>query len=101
MKIQILYFDGCPNHPPTFDLVSEAVNELGLSASIEQIEISDLSDAKRFRFLGSPTVLVDGEDIEPGRRTDGHFSMSCRRYGDRGIPPRTMVFEALTRSSRT
>jgi len=51
--------------------------------------------AERLRFLGSPTIRVDGKDIEPAARGRTHFGMSCRMYGSSGVPPRELVEAAL------
>ena len=96
MKVEILYFEGCPNHVPTVELVQAVSAEIGAGASIEQIEIRGVEDAERLRFLGSPTVLVDGLDIEPAARDRSVYAVSCRLYGDSGVPPRKMVRAALS-----
>ena len=65
-RVEILYFDGCPNHEPARDLVEQVAAELGLQAQIELVEVPDADTATRLRFLGSPSVRVDGRDVEPG-----------------------------------
>lgn len=95
MQIVILYFDGCPNHLPTAQLVREVVQSLGLDATIREVEVRDAEDAARLRFFGSPTVQVDGEDVDPAVRSRADYSFSCRMYGRSGSPPRALVEEAL------
>ena len=95
MKIDVLYFEGCPHHEPALDLVRTVVNELGLSAELNEVEIKCPDDVDRLGFLGSPTIRVNGQDIEPSRRGDRNFAMSCRRYGDSGVPPRDLLDRAL------
>ncbi len=80
MRIQVLYFEGCPNHLPTVDLARHVVAELGLDAEVEEVEVTSGDDAVGLRFLGSPTVLVDGADIEPAARDRSDFGFSCRTY---------------------
>ena len=65
MHIEILYFEGCPNHAPTVELVKRTVANLGVQAQIEEVEVASPEQVEQLRFLGSPTVLVDGVDIEP------------------------------------
>ncbi len=79
-KITVLFFQGCPNHRPTVEMVRAIVSELGLDAEIEEVEVTSPSDVERLRFLGSPTVQVDGVDIEPAARNRTHYAMSCRLY---------------------
>jgi len=95
MKIQVLYFEGCPNYKPAIDLV----RAVAPNATIEEVEIKTQQDALRMRFLGSPTILVDGVDVEPGARARTDFGFTCRTYGGRGLPSRAMVASAVDRSS--
>jgi hypothetical protein len=95
MRIDVLYFEGCPNHEPTLALVQEVVTALGVDATIEVTEINDPDQVERHRFLGSPTVRVEGEDIETNRRDDTQFAMGCRRYGTHGVPARALLETAI------
>lgn len=95
MRIDVLYLDGCPNHPPTMELVRDVVRALSIEAFIEEFEVRDAEEAARLRFLGSPTVLVNGKDVDPAVRGRVDFSFSCRMYGRSGLPPRELVEQAL------
>jgi hypothetical protein len=97
MLIEVLFFRGCPNHIPTVSLVRSVVRDLGITASISEIEVNEPSEALRLRFLGSPTVKVEGEDIETERRGDQDYGLSCRMYGSSGVPSREMIASALAR----
>jgi hypothetical protein len=59
------------------------------------------SAARRERFLGSPTVRVDGQDVEPGARERDDFGIKCRLYatndGLRTMPRDEWVLDALAR----
>jgi len=101
VKISILYFEGCPNYPPVVEMARQAVAMHGLDAEIEEVEVAP-DDVARHRFLGSPTVQVDGVDIDPAARDRTDFAMSCRVYGTRdGLPPREMLLGALGCSAPT
>ena len=85
-RVEILYFDGCPNHEPALALVEQVAAELGLQAEIELVEVADAGTATRLRFLGSPSVRVDGRDVEPGADERSDFVLSCRVYrSERGL----------------
>ena len=94
MKIDVLYFDGCPNHKPAVALAEQVVAELGLDASIEEIEVKGPEDAEQVRFLGSPTVQVNGRDVEPAARSRSDFGFSCRPYNGKGMPDRELIKQA-------
>jgi len=96
MRIEILYFEGCPNHTPTVDLVKRVIADLGVPATIEEVEVTSPDDVERLHFLGSPTVLVNGVDIEPEARNRTDYSYSCRMYsGLSGLPSEDMLMAAL------
>ena len=79
IQVDVLYFEGCPHHEPALQLVRNVIHELGIAAEVREIDVETAEDAVRLRFLGSPTIQVDGVDIEPARTNDTSFGMSCRR----------------------
>jgi hypothetical protein len=60
MKVRFLYFKGCPNARPTLDLLKKVLREKEIAAKIEIIEVKSETDAKRYHFLGSPTISQRG-----------------------------------------
>jgi hypothetical protein len=103
-RVEILYFEGCPNHEPALALVERVAAELGMEPEIELVEVPDAESAAHHRFLGSPTVRVDGRDVEPGAEERRDFAFSCRIYrGESGVPEQPQeswvhdaLFEAAT-----
>ncbi|MGB9623262.1 MAG: DF family (seleno)protein [Phycisphaerae bacterium] len=95
MTIEVLYLKGCPNYPPTLALVREVVAELGSPARVVPVEVREAADAERCRFPGSPTVRVNGIDIEPAARNRMDYAWGCRRYGRAGVPPRELIVAAI------
>ena len=78
MQIDILYFEGCPNHTPTVARVTQIAAEMGLTVSLTEVQITTPEEAQQRRFLGSPTVLVNGVDIDPSPRERTNYWLSCR-----------------------
>lgn len=101
MKVEVLYFEGCPNHEPAVRLAREVLAELGKDVPVEVVEITSPEDAERLRFLGSPTILVDGVDVEPSARTRADYGFSCRTYGGKGVPPRELIADAVKGNAET
>jgi len=95
MKIRVLYFDGCPGHRPAVELVRQVLSDLKVEAHVEETEVRGAEQAERLRFLGSPTIQVNGVDIEPGAEARSDYAMSCRMYGALGAPPRALVEQAI------
>jgi hypothetical protein len=80
VNVEVLYFDGCPNHEELLPRLRELMRRAGVSAEIELRAITDDDAARRERFLGSPTVRVDGRDVEPDADRRSDFGMKCRLY---------------------
>ena len=99
MKIELLVFDGCPNSEPTEKLIRETVSELGGDVKIEVVTIADNYDAVARRFLGSPSVRVNGKDLEIEEDASTQYSMCCRIYRNdenkSGIPPKELLIKAI------
>jgi hypothetical protein len=98
-RVEILYFDGCPNHEATRELVERVATEFAVHAQPELVEVPDGEAARALRFLGSPTVRVDGRDVEPGAEDRTEYVLACRVYqgehGFSGLPDERWVREAL------
>ncbi len=95
MKIEIIYFEGCPNSDPTIDLVKQVVSDLGINASVATVEVNSPDEAKQHHFFGSPTVQINGVDADPSVRSSTDFAYGCRMYGNTGTPPRQMIETAI------
>ena len=97
MKIQLLYFDGCPSWESGLKNLEVALLEENLSASIEMVKVTDDDEAMRLKFLGSPHFRVNGHDLWPENRET--YSLSCRVYptpeGIKGFPTVQMLREKL------
>jgi hypothetical protein len=97
VKLQLLYFDGCPNWHVADNRLREALQELGSRVDVERVLVSTPEEAEAWSFHGSPSVLVDGEDpfVEPG----ADVGLSCRLYrtpaGLAGAPTVAQLVEAL------
>jgi hypothetical protein len=77
---------------------------LRLQPTIDLVEVADPEAAVRLRFLGSPSVRVDGRDVEPGADARNDFALTCRVYrgkqGQSGQPDERWVREALRDAAR-
>ena len=102
-RVEILYFEGCPNHEGTRGLVERIAAEVGVDAEISLVEVADHAAAMELQFRGSPTVRVDGRDVEPGADERQDFVFSCRIYrgehGFAGQPEERWIRDALVRET--
>ncbi len=98
MKVEILYFDGCPTYLEAEKALRGVLEEQGVVAEVELVAVNTDEEAQELRFAGSPTVRVDGEDLLPVPQRAG-YALGCRVYatpeGLRGSPTAEMLKEAL------
>lgn len=99
MNIEVLFIEGCPNYESAIARIREALRSLGRADEIRQIEIRTNAEAEAAGFLGSPTIRVNGLDIEPWARTAQNFGIGCRTYVDgsnlSGVPPLDLLSRAI------
>jgi hypothetical protein len=76
IHVRILCSEECPSTPPTVELVKNIAEDLNISVNIEMIMVSAQEQAQKLRFLGSPTVQIDGFDIEPLARESVAFGLT-------------------------
>jgi hypothetical protein len=105
VRIELFYFDGCPNHEALLAHLHDLVEGVEPEPDVVLRRIADDADAQRERFLGSPTVRVDGRDIEPGADLRDDYGMKCRLYatssGLAGIPEDAWLLRALGATRRS
>jgi mercuric ion transport protein len=99
MKVEVLYFEGCPNHLATVDRVREELQSESQPGEIREVEVRTQSEAELLGFLGSPSVRINGLDIEPEARNLTSYGLSCRTYVEgtarSGVPSRDLIRRAL------
>ena len=98
MKIEVLYFDGCPTCEAATKTLRAVLAEAGLEADIQLVVVHSDEEARQLRFPGSPTIRVDGRDLFPTPERED-WRLGCRVYatpqGLRGSPTAEMLREAL------
>src|SRR5438552_12803924 len=76
MKVEILYFAGCPNHLTAVGRALEALRQEGAPAEVVEVEVKELDTARVTGFLGSPSIRIDGWDVEPAARSAQVFGLA-------------------------
>lgn len=98
-RVELLFFDDCPNHEALVPHVRALLQRRWPETQLQFRAVESEEDARRVGFLGSPTVRVDGRDVEPGAEGRDDFGLKCRLYrvGDRlaGTPPDAWIVDAL------
>jgi hypothetical protein len=108
-KVELLFWEGCPSHPQALAQLREAMVEAGLDPELIEVrEVDTEARAGVESFVGSPTIRVDGRDVQdPG---DEPIGLTCRVYRRRDgrISPlpdpadlRDAIHNAMTTGSHT
>jgi hypothetical protein len=79
MRVELLWWDGCPSHPDAREDLERVLREEGLEEPVVMVEVDTDEQARRERFPGSPTIRLDGEDAVPADPCEP-FSLTCRVY---------------------
>lgn len=99
-RVELLYFDGCPNYERLRPRLRALVEQLSPGAELTLQRVESLEQAEREGFLGSPSVRVDGVDVDPGASSRRDFGLQCRLYRLDGVvsafPPERWIRDALT-----
>src|SRR5262252_7833035 len=102
MKVQLIAFTGCPNADAAREALRRSLKLAGLEPVFEEIDSTAPEAPDQFRERGSPTVLIDGEDVAGQGAPTGH---SCRLYRDAtgrtfGWPPESLLLDAIRLAKR-
>jgi hypothetical protein len=100
VRIELRYWEGCPSHPETMELLERVLHERSIEAEVVVRHVGTQEEAEELRFPGSPTILVDGRDVDPEGAT-ARPALTCRIYRlPNGkvspVPSREQLEDALT-----
>jgi hypothetical protein len=104
VRVELLWWEGCPSHPEALRQLERVLSEEGVEATVERVEVTSDEQARRERFPGSPTIRIDGRDVVAPR--DGEpFGLTCRVYRLRDgrvspVPDPEDVREAVANAGR-
>jgi hypothetical protein len=97
--VELLWFSDCPNRPAARALLEEVIADVAPGTPIRDVDATDPATAASLRFPGSPTIRVDGLDVDPGYVDPGDYTLRCRLYrtstGLGALPERSWIEDAL------
>ena len=94
MKIEVLYVSDCPSHPAAVKLVKDVLAAEGVATDVYEVLVRDEQMAGELKFVGSPTIRINGRDVAGESQTAKDFALCCRLYlGAKqiGLPPAELV----------
>jgi hypothetical protein len=98
MRIEVLYVPDCPNYAPAVERVKQILATESLQVEVSGILVNSEKQAQALEFPGSPTIRVNGTDVEPEQRAP---SLSCRLYANRsGVPSEAVLRAAVLQAKR-
>jgi hypothetical protein len=105
MRVSFLFYEECPSHEPALERLSQVLAEEGIDADIKVIKVESEEQAQELRFVGSPTILINGQDIDPPP-PDSYYVLTCRAYClEDGrispLPSRGMIRRAIDTAAKT
>jgi hypothetical protein len=103
MRIELLYYPECPSHERALELIRDALTLEGITADIEVIRIDTQEQAEQYQFVGSPTIRIDGREIQPQPHLP--YRLTCRAFqhedGRLSPLPSLMTLRAALRNPST
>lgn len=97
--VELLWFSDCPNYPAARRLLEEVVAQVAPGTPIAEFDATDPVVATRLHFPGSPTIRIDGHDVDPNYLDTGDYAPRCRLYrtsaGLRRLPEQSWIEDAL------
>ena len=99
MTVELLFWEGCPSYPEARELLEDVLRDRGVDVQIQVTHVATRDEAARLRFPGSPTIRVDGRDVDPAGAQQPP-ALACRIYRlpdgrVSPIPSREQLEEAL------
>ena len=101
MKVELLYFEGCPHHVQAKELLQKVLDDQGIADPITPVLVDSPERAQETRFLGSPTIHIDGRDMETAAASRTDYGFSCRVYNVDAAKSGTPSVEMLREAVRT
>ncbi len=104
MKVELFYFDGCPNYEALLPELRGILEREGIELDVELRGVETQEEAARVGFLGSPTVRVHSTDVEAAAVERRDFGLKCRLYrtptGLQGVPPDEWILAAIREQAK-
>lgn len=99
MRIELLYVPGCRNYEPAMECLRKVLASQSVRDEIATRSVSTQAEAKALGFPGSPTIRINGEDVEPNQA--GVPGLACRLYSNRnGVPSEAVLRTAIAAAKR-
>ena len=98
MRVELMFADGDPAAMPARQNLVEVLTEDAFETPIQMIAVGSEEDAALLEMRGSPTIRIDGADIDPD--WDGPIGLGSRSYaaGEGPVPDKALIRRAVERA---
>ena len=79
IHVTFLFYEDCPSHELALERLREVLDEEDIDAEVEVEQVESEEQAQERHFVGSPTILLNGQDIDPPP-PDSYYTLTCRAY---------------------
>jgi hypothetical protein len=100
MKVEVLYVPNCPNHAVALDRLRELLSGEDFPKHVNEVLVKDAEMAQSLEFPGSPTIRINGRDVEPQSEKTNAFGLMCRLYSDGSGAPSQQKLRAAIEKAR-
>jgi hypothetical protein len=76
VKVKVVSLEKCSATDQTIALIKEVAAAIGLEINLEHVIVKTREEAVVQRHIGSPTVQINGRDIDPGAREIKQFGIT-------------------------
>jgi hypothetical protein len=100
MNVELLYVANCPNHVVALERLRAILPAESFRTQVNQVLVRDTEMALSLKFPGSPTIRVNGQDVEPQIERATSFGLMCRLYSDGSGAPSPESLRAAIEKAR-
>jgi hypothetical protein len=100
MNIEVLHVSSCPNHGVALERLREILSAEDFRKFVSEVLVRDAETAQLLKFPGSPTVRINGQDVEPQSGKAASFGLMCRLYSDGSGAPSAQRLHAAINEAR-
>ncbi len=102
MQIDFYYDEDCPSHGAALARLRDVMQTVGVEAEIRVTKVQTDAEAEQHQFIGSPTIRINGQDIDPPPQ-DTPYMLGCRAYRRADgritpLPSADLIRDALQRA---
>ncbi len=103
LVVEFLYSEDCPSHDRALEMLEQVIKDEGVQPRIDIRRVETEEEAERYRFPGSPTIRINGTDIDDNAALP--VGLTCRAYRQENgrispLPPKDKITEAIRRATR-